>query len=126
MNRKNILKVADAIEQHSIPDLGFNMARARDTASAEFPDMSGHQCRTVSCIKGWAEALSQAEVSGGRRGDDGYHYLGLSNHVGMALFLPVRWCLGTYTPAQAVRCLRHLAETGEVRWDLALAEEPAQ
>ena len=56
MNKENILKVADAIEQHSIPDLGFNMSIWVGIGSL-YEDKSGHKCGTVGCIAGWATTV---------------------------------------------------------------------
>jgi len=57
MNRENILRVADAIEQHSIPDLGFNMNQMLGEAAPHNPDQTGRSCGTVACIAGWAAYL---------------------------------------------------------------------
>lgn len=123
MNRENILKVADAIEQHSIPDLGFNMSDVVFTYSHGHFDKSGHDCNTVACIAGWAKAASLGHKPGNdTRIDDVEIWLGIDDVQAAELFMPDDWEYGGYTPAQAVRTLRHLAETGEVRWDLAMAE----
>lgn len=119
MNVGNILKVADAIEQASVPDLGFNMnvwnARA-DTWGVT--DLSGHNCKTVACVGGWTCA-----VFGFHRHDDfeAADALGLTNQEAHLLFYPSGEAAYTATPAQAAACLRHLAETGEVNWPRALA-----
>jgi hypothetical protein len=133
MNVENILKVADAIEQHSIPDLGFNMLWLKSEVGGD-ADRSGHNCGTVACVAGWTIALF------GSRGDgfmEAGQHLGLPRSKYRPLFYP-----GTgldedeadthpawgATPAQAASCLRHLAETGEVDWDRAIkaAEASAQ
>lgn len=131
MNRENILAVADAIEKHSIPDLGFNMAAFYDTADEIGPDMSGHRCGTTACIAGWAVAVR----------DGGLPPLGSVNEAIIDYVASAVSFLGlgpdkygdiprdlmlitdpAITPSQAVSVLRHLAETGEVDWNRALAE----
>jgi len=143
MNRENILAVADAIEKHSIPDLGFNMGwliSASDGRSYK-ADRSGKGCGTVACIAGHAYALQHGVM---RLPAEQHHFdqqadwLGLSKSEARELFFAGSVCeiqraadggwvdakaeLTTITPSQAVSVLRHLAETGEVDWDRALAE----
>lgn len=114
MNKENILAVADAIERHTIPDLGFNMGLIRGTADAKYPDKSGFDCGTVACIAGWTNA-----VAGGEGVDAAGDYLGIEgDRLRSKLFYPDNPYLGA-TPAQAGRVIRHLAETGEVDWSVA-------
>lgn len=125
INVENILRVADAIEHHSIPDLGFNMfdytMDAGDLAHFGVSDMSGHNCGTTACIAGWALAVRDE----GKLPDvEDYHaeaanFLELPLRTSEALFL--HWNDGT-TPAEAVAVLRHLAATGEVDWSISSPE----
>lgn len=112
MNAENILKVAKAIEQHSIPDLGFNMGVVCGKARYDLPDLSGHNCGTVACVAGWTNKVFNTPASAAAAGD----ILGLSDDVSELLFLPEGWTENDIKPDQAVRTLRHLAETGEVDW----------
>lgn len=125
MNRENVLKVADAIEKHSIPDLGFNMAAY---LTSNEPDKSGHGCGTVACIAGWA-----FEVSTNRRPVDWHDdvdgvaaaFFGIDARTAEKLFVPLADVRATFfpllhaEPRHAVAVLRHLAETGEVDWSVA-------
>ena len=116
MNVENILKVADAIEQHSIPDLGFNMAEWHSKAYEDAPDRSGHDCGTVACIGGWTEAV----LNNGKEfpsWEDVGACLGLGAIDSEQLFFG-NGCNTRTTLAQAVRTLRHLAATGKVNWHL--------
>lgn len=130
VNRENILKVADAIENHSIKWLGFNMASWFD-ADARHPwspkDNTNHNCGTVACIGGWAGVLamgkktekSAAKALANLNETRIHEFLGLETEVARSLFLPSHKVVGKWsdiTPAQAVRVLRHLAETGKVNW----------
>ena len=116
MNVENILKVADAIEQHSIPDLGFNMSVWKEAASPWRRDMSGHNCRTVACIAGWTVALFPD--------DDAADALGMDDDRADLLFYPRGWINGSAFPSsRAVAVLRHLAATGEVDWSITLSTE---
>lgn len=125
MNRENVLKVADAIEQHSIPDLGFNMATFRDIARDAEPDNYGAGCGTVACIAGWAEAVRLGTgvfVNDGLTDERSADYLELTSEQSGPLFFGygMSWSEFTaITPKQAVAVLRHLAETGEVDWTVA-------
>jgi len=121
MNVENILRVADAIEQHSIPDLGFNMARWY--GDGEF-DRSGHECETVACIGGWAMHLLSDRNVGAHDFDDVDHaarLLGINRATSTDLFYALG-CLTSFdeiTPSHAVAVLRHLAKTGEVDWSIS-------
>jgi hypothetical protein len=134
MNRENILAVADAIEKHSIPDLGFNMAALIDQTSENYPDVSGHNCGTVACIAGWATFIAKGMIPGEQQWSasvlaPGRLFLDITQEQASRLFSPA----GEYddeakyaiyagiTPSQAVSVLRHLAETGEVDWNRALS-----
>lgn len=122
MNRENILAVADAIEKQSIPGLGFNMDALVDPSDGS-DDRFGKGCGTVACIAGWAYCLQA-----GRTGGDGPVHVGILHPA--SHWLDLDWDLslilfrsgGDILPSQAVSVLRHLAETGEVDWDRALAE----
>lgn len=113
VNAENILKVADAIEQHSIPDLGFNMGVVHGNANPGLRDLSGHNCGTVACIAGWTH---QVFKTGGHTISPAGYVLGLNEQESEALFLPEGWADDEIGPQQAVRTLRHLAATGEVDW----------
>lgn len=129
MNRENILAVADAIEKHSIPDLGFNMvdylATSEQLKSWEAEDHSGHNCGTTGCIAGWAVAVEEGGLPEKRAGykffEQAADFLGLSDRTSNHLFLDYP-SSSLVKPKHAVSVLRHLAETGEVDWDRALAE----
>lgn len=121
MNKDNVLKVADAIEQHSIPDLGFNMGYWRNSVhyiDRPVRDLSGHNCGTVACIGGWTEAVLGDPVRDlGKAGE----LLQLDPDRAGMLFCPDGWHTDNakFTTARAVAVLRHLAETGEVDWSVA-------
>lgn len=115
MNVENINKVADAIEQRSIPNLGFNMQSWRSNDRDLRYDKTGHKCGTTACVGGWCEAVffggedtCEAEIR---------KVLDISYDQSEELFYGMGVAMDA-TPAQAVRTLRHLAATGKVRWDL--------
>lgn len=119
MNKENILAVADAIEGHKIPGLGFNMEALVEIG---WPDRSGENCTTVACIAGWAVCVRHnlpADPYSFGVLDDAREWLGLSWSKASSLFSPVGFDYFATTPAQAVRVLRHLAETGDVDWSVA-------
>lgn len=130
VNRENVTKVADAIENHSIKWLGFNMDSWLEKASDRYAsgrDKSGHKCGTVGCIGGWTDVirLNLTEDSDHDQvlnlpDHESAAFLGLSAREGASLFHPYEirdWT--KITPAHAVRVLRHLAETGKVDWSQA-------
>ncbi len=131
MNRENILAVADAIEKHSIPDLGFNMA---DFFGAGFNDRTGRRCGTTACIAGWAHALKNGEgaIASFVIPSEIADWLGINEQAAENLFYASNYPMNeryieadwfsNIAPDTAVSVLRHLAETGEVDWDRALAE----
>lgn len=135
MNVGNILKVADAIEQASVPGLGFNM-RTFGRGSGPLPDKSGHDCGTVACVAGWTYAVATAEIPEDRRSlvpPVASKFLGLTGDEAQSLFLMSGGGFGTYDtdfanailPEHAVRCLRILAITGKVDWAAAMkGDEP--
>jgi len=124
VNVENILKVADAIEKHSIPDLGFNMSYAFDAVGPE-DDRSGHSCGTVACIGGWTNVV--LAKSGNLPIAAAQRRLELTDRQADALFYPLGyWRVDNdYTPSQAVAVLRHLAATGEVDWTIQPSPEAA-
>ena len=129
MNRENILKVADAIEQHSIPDLGFNMDwleteriyRLSGHREIVRKDNTGRDCGTIACIAGWACRLAGVPANFG----SARKFLGIPENLRDPLFYAhgsaVQDRLEDIQPQTAVAVLRHLAETGEVDWNRALA-----
>jgi len=130
MNVENILKVADAIEQHSIPELGFNMGEWVGDANVNQPDMSGHNCGTVACIAGWTCAVLTDDIN--KVYDLDYRelgaLLGINYDQAKSLFIPsyagVR--LSLIGQDQAIRTLRNLAITGNVDWTIeAPISEPS-
>jgi hypothetical protein len=126
VNAENALKVADAIEKRAVPHLGFNMNYLLKEADGHFAKdgLNVGDCKTVACIAGWANVL------GGKRERATFtfaeNYLGLRPEQHDQLFYASNHPdadegdeygpLTEITPEQAVRTLRHLAETGEVDW----------
>ena len=135
VNVENILRVADAIEKHEIPWLGFNMGDWFNRINGT--DYSNHGCKTVACIGGWANVLqiSTAEDDYSREKslpesiwdtELAREWLGLSEEQAKALFYPAGYIDPLiYSLPRAVAALRHLVATGEVNWNLEL-QEPAK
>lgn len=130
MNISNILKVADAIEQASVPGLGFNMNQVLCEAHPENPDHTGRHCGTVGCIAGWAFVLATGQMEQGRYGAAkamARNWLGLSERDAERLFYPdfgLEVSYRSITQPQAARALRNLAITGKVDWEAAM--KPAE
>jgi hypothetical protein len=117
MNIENILKVADAIEQASIPDLGFNMLDVH--ANGEFPDKTGRECGTTACIAGWALAVEGQPFHPFTVCQDATPFLGLTLKQANELYYAedaFDTLLSEIEPHHAVRVLRILAITGKVDW----------
>lgn len=126
MNVDNILKVADAIEKHSVSGLGFHMnylVSANPWAIKE--DKLGiKDCGTVMCIAGWANAIS------GHRDNASFSrasaFLGIDSRTSRDLFYAENHPeyvggdapLDDISAEQAVSVLRNLAATGEVDWSI--------
>jgi hypothetical protein len=62
MRKDALLYVADAIEKHTVPDLGFNMGAFMSSDHLEV-DLSGHDCGTTACIAGWAAIVLNKDGS---------------------------------------------------------------
>lgn len=117
--------LADQIEAAALVSekIGFNMGVYKGRAMKSMPDQTGHHCRTVACIAGWAVLM---ENSGRRIGEDyPFHakareLLGLSFETASRLFTPhdlgSDW--DSITQKRAVAVIRHLAKTGKVCWKL--------
>lgn len=133
MNKENILAVADAIEGHTIPGLGFNMGNFVGPPRDGEYDLSGHSCGTIACIAGTARVVRTGVIVHVLGSHFHWHqeadWLGLDHDDAHELFFAEGFWngftaeppggLGGITPAQAVRVLRHLAQTGEVDWSVA-------
>lgn len=141
MNKRNILKVAKAIEDAAKKqeglrgEIGFNMnVVAAHDGHGDHVDT----CGTVACIAGWAYAIRYPSVTAARlvKVADGAaflglhmehrvpsiaaRFLGLSDDEALALFAPDSLLISyrDITPAHAVAVLRHLAKTGKVDWSV--------
>lgn len=135
MNVERILAVADAIEQHTIPWLGFNMSNYK---AVDLVDHTGHDCGTTACIAGWANAIrlslkaTEPARAGWSEHDGAADWLGIyednwpSDSISDQLFYArnhpdyqasdTKTCWDKISADQAVRTLRHLAATGNVDW----------
>ena len=135
MNTANILAVADAIEQHTIPWLGFNMGPFFSPAEERVYgsiDQSGHDCGTVACIAGHAAVLMcgvKVEPQSTAEADEVFDgvflreaagWLGLAHGSEKTKDLFFAYSSGcdrcSISADQAVRTLRHLVATGNVDW----------
>ena len=125
MNKERILKVADAIENHHFKTLGFNM---ESFIAEHSSDRSEHDCGTTACIAGWVHALQKGikKTLMCKLADDigeyAQKYLGLNDHQADRLFYEVN---SNITDKEAVKVLRHLAETGVVDWQIVYDEREA-
>ena len=134
-NKDNINAVIAAIKQAGNnpkhPGVGFSM-EYHYYSPARPADRSDFQCSTVACIAGWTNL-----ASGHRNPGDEQHamdFLGIAYDTAQALFYP-GWVgevsdvdAYTATPAQAVRVLELLRDTGKADWVSAMkdkAVEPA-
>lgn len=114
VNKRNILKVAKAIEDackpQARPRIGFNMG---SWVSHVRSDKTGHNCGTTACIGGWTgHVLKDNERISPQ---DAADLLGLTPHLAASLFYGVG-VERDATPQRAVAVLRNLAETGRVNW----------
>lgn len=130
MNKKAILALADKLESHSIPGLGFNMGQWYGHSSV---DRSGRECGTTACIAGWACELHTRKTNVPRwiitkrgYGVAARKMLDLSSTQSVKLFLghPDGMTMDSVPLWCAVNVLRLLAETGRVDWDLAYRKGP--
>lgn len=123
MNKAAILKVADAIEQQELKDVGFNMC---DYYSKHYhEDRSERHCQSTACIAGWTMLVMNPDIKW-----DGFSIhsvaqdiLGLNGDEANLLFCMrgSQYAMDDINPETAVAVLRHLAENGEVQWDYYIA-----
>ena len=119
MNKENILKLAEYME--TLRPEKYNQRYV------EHPP--GPRCGTPSCIAGHAAFLSGLWGYTPFPIEEARYWLGLSSNTARPLFAPFPFVEGGLeykpSPQDAAWTLRHLAETGEVRWqvDVEGAEE---
>lgn len=145
MNKENLLKVAAAIENHTLA-LGFNMGNF-EARNGTLSDQSGHNCKTTCCIGGWAGVIANHE--GFEPSDWGANSLRAKNWLELttAENNELFFCNQEYKgenqeykgknlqevmskkdelwfinikPEQAVEVLRHAAKHGEIDWTRVL------
>jgi hypothetical protein len=120
MNKKAILRVADAIENAELAKdgIGFNMLSYHARRHSNY-DHTGHNCATTCCIAGWAIVLNGERPHGIGVVSRAAELMSLDWWNALDLFEPnLDIPYSNITAAQAVRTLRHLAETGEVSWEV--------
>lgn len=116
MNVKNILRLADFIEQDALEDTKFNMR------------MMGRKtdCGTIACIAGYGQALFNPE-EWHKYLNNGVFFITPAEGCADALELDREYALHelfapfdifyfAVTPQIAAQVLRNLAQTGEVVW----------
>ena len=124
MNRENLLHVADAIENHKIQDLGFNMSTWNDVTADWAIDHSGHSCGTVACIGGTAAVLMSARNPRNQWNSEAKaaNWLGLSSRERHLLFFGKPTGVEFLCDVQAkhaVATCRYAAEHNVIDWDKA-------
>lgn len=127
MNKEAMLKVAEAIEQRSIPGLGFDMRSY----------VQKHPCGTTACLAGWAvavlgglkkwEELKPVQVGPNGQGfywEKARELFDLSEEEADELFLDNS---GQASSRQkGVEMLRYAVETGSCVWPKELIEFPEE
>lgn len=125
MNRENITKVRDVIA--ALPAERFDMSDWLNDYPNETFGRALKDCGTAACIGGWAVGVlkPRTRASSWEIPSIARRILGLSLDQADKLFQPVP-CDDRHllTPAQAVRVLDILLETGEVDWERAIREVP--
>lgn len=111
MNRERIQQLIDLFE--TLPDEKVDMTVFQrdgdnDHVALLSEDALRHCCGTAACIAGWSAAIWP---------DTTDNALDLGADDWTELCLPERWDRdGFYTRTDAIATLKHLLETGEVRW----------
>lgn len=136
MKKRNVLRLARAVERGDMVarGIGFNMeqwvARTNKRTRPDHVD----SCGTVACLAGWAYCLAHPETDKKKLhevfntdsqeiSNTAREFLGLGTWQASDLFAP--YVIGNWskiTAAQAVKVLRHLAETCRVDWSIIDAE----
>lgn len=122
MNKEYILELADFLETiQPGAESGFNM---NWYMNKNCNDYSGHKCGTVACIAGWIALRDGQEEPAEWYTKYGAKKLGIDLDLAFKLFSPRRIWAYDATPQQAAIVLRHLANTGEVDWNVAFPSQP--
>lgn len=118
MFMENILATAKAIEECSIPGLGFNMMSWFQDRGTVF-DLSGNNNKATSCMAGWALHVRDGCTKPGPVEIMDEHpcmaaktFFGIDSDAASQLFRSRQ-----ITAREAVTTLKHLAKTGEVKFD---------
>lgn len=129
MNRDRIQALMDLLE--GVPDDKFDMRYlfvqpggeglwAGDAPKARLGrrvQTFVKHCGTAACIAGWTAVLADPRGQVADWGSEkAAEYLGISDSQGNRLFVPSELSSPRYTRAAAIATLKHLLETGEVRW----------
>ena len=123
MNKERLLDVADMIENDRLPHVVFDMNQWTKHRPSINPE-----CGTAACIAGYALCAAYGNREAKKRFNSHIGWiaaqrkarriLGLSPYEATKLFSPSR-NLRAITREQAVKVLRHAAETGEIDWSIA-------
>ena len=118
MNKERLLLLAEHLEKPETAehfDLSYYFYRA---SPHEDVGTSIHLCGTTACVAGHAIALFSPEYKPTPQSAfwAAVRVLDLEEETACNLFL--NWD-DNYSAAEAARVVRHLAETGEVRWSRA-------
>lgn len=111
---RKLARIFERFDDRPLPDVGFNMKHVNMLASRDTPDFSGHLCKTVCCISGWAFRLDN--VHSGIDKAFGWPKV-RDPRVRELIYAPDT--LQDCTPKEAARMLRHLLRTGVVDWTVA-------
>lgn len=123
MNKERLLDLADIIENDRLPNVKFDMT----VGVAHRPSINP-ECGTAACIAGYAlcaafgnKVAKKKFLFWGNAWFAAKRVLGLSAHEASRLFEPYddNNKIARKTRAQAVKVLRHAAETGEINWSVA-------
>lgn len=113
MNHEAIIELANALEQ-GLPNVRFDL----------FDWLELRSCGTQACIAGHAVILRKglayaSKMNAHRIALEAEEILGLDRGKANDLFTPAPGEGYLNDPRRAARVLRHLAETGDVDWNIA-------
>lgn len=121
MNKENVFKLADVIENREIENLGFDMGYEYHEFDYSRQDSDGHACNTVACIAGWAAIYNGEKITYDTPHtiivESAQNFLDIEQEQMIDLFYPFQLAnFEKITSKQAAKTLRLFAKTGKIDW----------
>lgn len=120
---QRIIDVLKQIDNSPTSSCGFDMVNVYDSRK-----LSDHPCGTACCIGGWAELKLREERNSSEEDFYGMAFMSLMDYCSVPEEIADAICypdlkLTGITLEQAIKCLEHCRDTGEVDWQRAMESD---